>query len=93
MKAKLRLIASKEPVGGAVEIHQDVRLYASILAAGETVRHELKRGRYAWVQVARVTVRVNGLELEAGDGAAMSEEAGVSLEGMNEAEVLVFDLA
>jgi hypothetical protein len=38
-------------------------------------------------------VRVNGRELGAGDGAALSEEDAVRIEGVKAGEVLVFDLA
>jgi hypothetical protein len=36
---------------------------------------------------------VNGAELGAGDGAAVSDESKVVVEGIDGAEVLVFDLA
>jgi hypothetical protein len=38
-------------------------------------------------------VRLNGQELAAGDGAAISEETKLELEGIERGEVLVFDLA
>jgi len=37
-------------------------------------------------------VRINGQELGEGDGAAISEEALVRVEGVDDGEVLVFDL-
>jgi len=89
MKGKLRLVASSEPSGDAVKIHQDVRLYGTILN-GETVKHEMQPGRYAWIQVARGSMTVNGTPLEAGDGVAVAEERQVSLSGNGEA--LLFDL-
>jgi hypothetical protein len=41
----------------------------------------------------QVWARINGSELSAGDGAALSDEARVLVEGIDAAEVLVFDLA
>jgi hypothetical protein len=38
-------------------------------------------------------VRVNGKELAEGDGAALSDEPNLKVEGVDDAEVLVFDLA
>ena len=64
-----------------------------MLAAGETAELSLAPGRHAWVQVARGHVRVNGVLLGAGDGAALSDEPAVRVEGVDDAEVLVFDLA
>ncbi len=93
---KLRVIASPEAENGAVKIHQDAKLFAAILEDGKSVTHELRQGRYAWVQVARGAVNVNGKELKAGDGAAVSDEAKVTVTGSGgdkKAEVLVFDLA
>ena len=90
---RLRLVASPEAYDGSVKIHQDVRLYASLLGAGEDVTHKLAAGRAAWVQVARGSVTLNGQRLDQGDGASVSEEAAVKLAGVKEAEVLLFDLA
>ena len=90
MRGTLRLIASRNPEGGAVKVHQDVHLLATVLEGGPAVTHELKPGRHAWVQVARGSINVNGLPFEAGDGAAISEESVVTLAGNGEA--LLFDL-
>ena len=90
MKGKLRLVAGRDPADNAVKVHQDVRLFATVLE-DETVRHELEPGRHAWIQVARGSIQVNGKSLEAGDGVAVSEEKAVELTGSGEA--LLFDLA
>src|SRR5262245_55302257 len=84
IRGKLRLIASREPVGEAVKIHQDVRLFATLLD-GQTIKYELPKDRYAWLQIARGTMKLNGTVLEAGDGAAASEESGLELSGTGEA--------
>ncbi len=67
-------------------------LHAGLFGAGESAELPISSGRHAWVQVARGKVRVNGAELAAGDGAALSEEASVRVEGIDGGEVLVFDL-
>ncbi|MBZ5701974.1 MAG: pirin family protein [Acidobacteriia bacterium] len=92
-RGKLRLIASPDGREGSVTIHQDDELYIALLGAGETVRHELQPERHAWVHVARGRAQVNGTELAAGDGAAISAEKAVELSGVQDAEVLLFDLA
>src|SRR4029077_12472352 len=68
LHGKLRLIASRNPVEGAVKIHQDVDLFAAILD-GQSVAHTLRPGRHAWLQVARGVIELNGTKLKAGDGA------------------------
>jgi redox-sensitive bicupin YhaK (pirin superfamily) len=93
-KGKLRLVASPDAADGSLAIHQDARVHAAVLAGGEAVRHPLAPGRHAWVQVARGEVTVNGEALRAGDGAALSNEGEVRIEGRGSGgEVLLFDLA
>jgi hypothetical protein len=92
-RGKLRLLASPDGRDGSVKIRQDNELYATVLAGGETVKHVLKPDRHAYVQVARGSVTLNGTKLEEGDGAAISSEKTVELSGVNDAEVLLFDLA
>jgi redox-sensitive bicupin YhaK (pirin superfamily) len=92
-RGKLRLVVSPDGRDGSVEIRQDNELYATVLAPGESVEHALKPDRHAYVQVARGSVTLNGAQLDAGDGAAVSAEKSLQLTGVNDAEVLLFDLA
>ncbi len=92
-RGKLRLLVSPDGRDGSVKIRQDNDLYATVLGAGESVKHELKPERHAYVQVARGSVTLNGTKLEEGDGAAISNEKTVELTGADDAEVLLFDLA
>jgi redox-sensitive bicupin YhaK (pirin superfamily) len=52
----------------------------------------LKPGRHAWIQVAEGELTVNGETLQAGDGAALSDEDGLTLSAKTNAQVLLFDL-
>ncbi len=89
---RLLLVASADGREGSVTVQQDVSLYATALAPGQSVEHGLAPGRHAWVQVARGRVGLNGEVLEAGDGAAVSEEGRLALKAEEEAEVLVFEM-
>ncbi len=91
-RGKLQWIASPDGAHGSLRIHQDVRLLATRLAADASLSHALAPGRHAWIQVATGTARLGDLELRAGDGVAVSDEASIDLLGVAEAEVLVFDL-
>jgi quercetin 2,3-dioxygenase len=91
-RGKLRLIASPDGREGSVKLRQDNQLYATVLGAGESVKHSLEPERHAFVQVARGSVKLNGTTLETGDGAAISAEKTVELTGVKDAEVLLFDL-
>jgi quercetin 2,3-dioxygenase len=92
-RGKLREIAGPDGKDGSVTIHQDARLFVSLLSPGQEVTHELAAGRYAWVQVARGSVELNGKALQQGDGAAISQESRLTVKGVEDAEVLLFDLA
>jgi len=92
-RGKLRLIASPDGNDGSVTIHQDAKLYVSLLAPGQRVQHELGEGRHGWLQIAKGAVELNGQKLVQGDGAAISEERALSIKGEEQAEVLLFDLA
>lgn len=57
------------------------------------MKHSLAEGRVAWLQVVRGAVQVNDQTLTAGDGAAITQEAQITLQGAsNDSEVLLFDL-
>jgi hypothetical protein len=90
---RFRLVASEDGREGSVTIQQDARLYATILPRGAMVAHTLAESRYAWVQVARGTVKLNEVELNQGDGAAISDQAIIKVVAHDEAEALLFDLA
>jgi redox-sensitive bicupin YhaK (pirin superfamily) len=91
-RGRLRLVASPDGAEDSLTIHQDARVYATVLAPGQAVVHPLARGRHAWVQVTRGTLMVGGEPLAQGDGAAVSDEPTVSIVGETDAEALLFDL-
>jgi redox-sensitive bicupin YhaK (pirin superfamily) len=92
---QLQLVVSGDGAEDSLQIGQDASLYLADLAEGAKVEHVLTRGR-GWVQVVRGNVRVNGKELRAGDGAALSDETTVEVVGTDakeKSEILLFDLA
>ena len=89
---RLRLVASRDGRDGSLTIHQDAELYTSLLSKGNAVSHPLGSGRFAWVQVARGSVTLNGEALSTGDGARVSGEKALELKATSNAEVLLFDL-
>ena len=93
LRGRMRLVASPDAAAGSLTIHSDARVYAGILGAGQTAEVGLAPGRHGWVQVARGRARVNGQDLAAGDGASVSGETALRLEGLHDAELLAFDLA
>ncbi len=91
-QGRLRLVGSRDGREGSVTIHQDVDLYASLVGADDSVSYELGDGRNGWVQVARGSVRLNGNVLSAGDGVALRGEQTLTIDGVDNAEILLFDM-
>lgn len=91
-RGKLRLIISPEGEEGSLGVHQDARIYAGFFSDGESATLNLNEGRYAYVHIARGSIKVNGLELSEGDGLRVREEHSLFLSDGHDAEVLVFDL-
>ena len=89
----LRLIASRDGRDGSVVVHQDVDLYASLLAKGDELEHAARPSRKTWIQVVRGDVDVNGETLHGGDGAAIVDEKRLSIRSESPAEILLFDMA
>jgi len=92
-QGKLRLIASPDAKDGSVKINQDARLFVTLLKPGEEVAHTFAKGRHGWLQVAKGGIELNGQTLEPGDGAAISKEQKLTIQGTKDSEVLLFDLA
>jgi redox-sensitive bicupin YhaK (pirin superfamily) len=95
-RGRLALIAGPEGSGSAVKIHQNAKLFATLLNGSDRVAHELAPGRRAYVHVVRGEVAVNGAELAGGDAAMLENESRITLDhggrDRAEAEVLLFDL-
>jgi quercetin 2,3-dioxygenase len=92
-QGKLKLVGSPDGRDGSIIIHQNVHLYAAVLSAGESVNYNVTNDRVAWVQVARGSVQLNDRSLSAGDGAAISQESLITLQGAaSDTEVLLFDM-
>lgn len=91
----LRLIAAPDGRDGAVTIHQDVALYASLLAPGRSVTHSFAAGRQGWLQVARGALKIGDASMRAGDGAAIQQTETIEIVGDGDevCELLLFDLA
>jgi redox-sensitive bicupin YhaK (pirin superfamily) len=91
-QGRLRLIASPDGAEGSVTIHQDARLYASLLDGADSVEHEVEPGRRVYLHVVRGELEANGEKLSAGDALKLAGESRVRIGNARAAEVLLFDL-
>lgn len=86
------LLASRSGEDDALTVHQDIRLYASMLSRDARIDYHLLPERSAYLQVARGRVMLNGEQLIAGDAAKVSQEQLLVLNAVEAAELLLFDL-
>lgn len=89
----LNLLASKTGRDGSLLIHQDVDLYGCLLDAGKKLTRPIRFERYAWIQIVKGVLELNGVSLKAGDGAAVSDELSLEMIADEDCEFLLFDLA
>jgi redox-sensitive bicupin YhaK (pirin superfamily) len=92
-RGTLRLVAAPDGRDGAVTVHADATLSAGLFTGAERAELPLQAGRIAYVHLVRGSLRVNDHTLRAGDAARLDDETKLVLEGGEDAEVLVFDLA
>ncbi len=91
-RGRLRLVVSPDGAEGSLRMHQDARLYAGLFDGEEAATLAIAAGRQAYIHVARGRLRVNGVDLTAGDALKLADVPQLSLQHGHEAEVLVFDL-
>jgi len=91
MHNRLRCVASKDGREGSLAIHQDAQMYLAKLDAGQIV-YELHAGRSAYVHLAGGEVRLNGLHMQAGDGAYIDAATLILFDTQGKADVVLFDL-
>ncbi|MGQ0628801.1 MAG: pirin family protein [Phycisphaerales bacterium] len=91
--APLRTIASADGRDGSAKINSDATVHITTLGPGRSAAVALPAGRHAYVQVLRGSIELNGHPLSAGDGAAVSDEATLTLSSSEGGEALVFELA
>jgi redox-sensitive bicupin YhaK (pirin superfamily) len=92
-RGRLALVASSDGREGSVTIHADASLRAGLFSGAERAELALDPKRITYVHLVRGGLRVNDRQLQGGDAATLTQESKLVLEGGEDAEVLVFDLA
>ncbi|URL58644.1 pirin family protein [Luteibacter flocculans] len=85
------LASGVEGDGDALPIRTDARVLGASVKAGETVEYTLAPGRYAYLVPATGHVEVNGVALNARDGAAIRDEATLRITASEDAELVLVD--
>jgi redox-sensitive bicupin YhaK (pirin superfamily) len=77
----------------ALPIRTDARVVGATLKAGETAEYSLGEGRHGYLVPATGSVEVNGVRLDARDGAAIANEPVLRITAVNDAEIVLVDAA
>ena len=89
----LRPLASgRRDVSGAVPIDQDATLFAGTLPAGGQVTQRIGKDRQAYLVLAKGRVAIDGVEVGPRDGAILRDVDLLTLDVLEEAEVILADL-
>jgi len=86
------LVISPDGREDSATIHQDAEVYRLKLHPGESVTHDLRPGRGAWLQLADGALTLNGHDLMTGDGASTEEPGLLALTAAQPTGALLFDL-
>ena len=87
------LASGREDDGDALSIRADARVLGATLKAGESTEYTLEPGRHAYLVPVDGSVEVNGVRIEARDGAAIKDEALLRITALEDAEVVLVDSA
>jgi len=90
---RFRPLVSPDGADGALRIHQDGRIHASVLEAGRELTYDLAADRHAWLQIVSGVVDAAGRRLTPGDGACATGPGPLDIVAVDAAEFLTFDLA
>ena len=75
----------------ALPIRTDARVLGATLKAGETAEYPLGKKRHGYLVPAKGSVEVNGVALNARDGAAIREETVVQVRALEDTELVLVD--
>jgi redox-sensitive bicupin YhaK (pirin superfamily) len=75
----------------ALRIRADARVLGATLKAGETTEYTLGTGHRAYLVPAQGSVEVNGVCIDARDGAAITEETLLRVTAIEDAEIVLVD--
>ncbi len=79
--------------GDALPIRTDARVLGAALKAGETAEYNIGEQRHGYLVPAKGSVDVNGITLNARDGAAIHREPVVRIRALEDSELVLVDAA
>ena len=88
---RFTVLASGDPSDEALGINADAKILGATLNAGESLTYSLGEGRRAYLVPAVGEVEVNGVALNARDGAAIKDEGQITITAKADAELVMVD--
>ena len=85
------VLASGDTTDDALTINADAKVLGATLNAGESLTYSLAEGRRAYLVPAVGEVEVNGVVLNARDGAAIADEPTITITARADAELVMVD--
>ncbi len=77
----------------ALPIRADARVLATTLKAGESAEYSPEKARHLYLVPAAGSVEVNGVKVNARDGAAITNEATLKITALEDSELVLVDAA
>jgi redox-sensitive bicupin YhaK (pirin superfamily) len=77
----------------ALPIRTDARVLGATLKAGESTEYELGDGHHAYLVPATGAIEINGVRIDARDGAAIADETRLAITAIEDAEIVLVDAA
>ncbi len=87
------LASGRPDDGDALPIRTDARVLGATLKAGESTEYSFGEGRLGYLVAATGRVEVDGVALDARDGAAIRDAASVRVTALDDAELVLVDSA
>jgi quercetin 2,3-dioxygenase len=76
---------------GALAINADARVLGATVSTGETLSYAIADGHNAYLVLAKGRIRVDGVEAEARDGFAMRGVGSITIEALDDSELVMVD--
>ncbi len=87
------LASGRDGDADALPIRANARVLGATVKAGETVEYTLDKGHHAYLVPAVGKIEVNGVTLDARDGAAIRDESKIAIKALADTEVVLVDVA
>ena len=91
-RGRWALLISPDVRDGSIATHQDALMFGTLLAPDETLDYRFDADRQGYLHLARGRLHVGNITLQQGDGIRVQKHELLELVGIEDAEVLLFDL-